>query len=102
DPLMIAMHKMAEPYGEARDDYTIFASLAERLGCGEAFTEGRDEEGWLRHLYETTRAGLEERGHAAPTFDEFWQRGELMLPQRPHDGGLMRAFREDPAGRPLA
>ena len=102
DPLMIAMHKMAEPYGEARDDYAIFAALAERLGCGEAFTEGCDEEGWLRHLYEATRVGLEERGYDAPTFDEFWARGELMLPQRPHDGGVMRAFREDPEGRPLA
>ena len=28
------------PIGEARDDYAIFADLAERLGAREAFTEG--------------------------------------------------------------
>lgn len=28
DPLMIAMHRLAEPYGEARDDYAIFAALS--------------------------------------------------------------------------
>ena len=32
DPLLVAMHKLAEPYGEAKDDYAIFAGLAERLG----------------------------------------------------------------------
>ena len=42
------MHKAIEPVGESRDDYTIFADLAERLGCRETFTEGRDENDWLR------------------------------------------------------
>lgn len=41
DPLMIAMHRIAEPFGLARDDYDIFADLAERLGAREPFTEGR-------------------------------------------------------------
>src|SRR4051794_18657372 len=34
DPLMIAMHRAVAPYREARDDYDIFAGLAERLGIG--------------------------------------------------------------------
>ncbi|MFC4169269.1 molybdopterin guanine dinucleotide-containing S/N-oxide reductase [Teichococcus aestuarii] len=101
DPLLIAMHQLAKPFGEARDDYAIFAGLAERLGCGDAFTEGRDARGWLRHLYETTRAALAERGETAPSFEEFWRDGELALPQAPDDGGILRAFREDPAANPL-
>ena len=48
DPLLVAMHPVAEPYGEARDDYAIFAGLAERLGAREAFTEGRTSRQWLR------------------------------------------------------
>jgi len=101
DPLMVAMQRIAEPIGQARDDYDIFADLAERLGRREAFTEGRGTRDWLRHLYEKTRAALQARGDDAPDFDTFWSRGELRLPQRPDDGGILRAFRDDPAGHPL-
>ena len=38
----MAMPKLAEPYAQSRDDYTTFAALAERLGFGEQFTEGRN------------------------------------------------------------
>jgi biotin/methionine sulfoxide reductase len=41
DPLLIAMHRVAEPFGEARDDYEIFTALAERVGAADRFTEGR-------------------------------------------------------------
>ncbi|MDP2004320.1 MAG: molybdopterin guanine dinucleotide-containing S/N-oxide reductase [Rubrivivax sp.] len=101
DPLMVAMHRIAAPHGQARDDYAIFSALAERLGCTPAFTEGRSARDWLRHLYEKTRAGLEAQGLDAPDFDSFWARGELLLPQQADDGGILRAFREDPAGHPL-
>lgn len=101
DPLLVPMHQLAEPYGEARDDYAIFSDLAERLGDREAFTEGRDVRQWLEHLYEPTRAGLLERGLPAPSFDEFWSSDGFDLPQRPDDGGPMRAFRNDPDAAPL-
>ena len=32
DPLLVAMHRVITPYGEARDDYEIFTGLSERLG----------------------------------------------------------------------
>ena len=40
-------HRAVAPQGEARDDYRIFAELADRMGFGQAFTEGRTEEQWL-------------------------------------------------------
>src|SRR5881227_3029653 len=83
DPLMVAMHRIAEPFGLARDDYEIFADLADRLGAREPFTEGRTSRQWLEHLYEPTRASLEARGLEAPDFDEFWKRGSLVMPQQP-------------------
>jgi biotin/methionine sulfoxide reductase len=101
DPLLVAMHRLAHPFGEARDDFSIFTTLAERLGCAQAFTEGRSADEWLRHLYKTTQDALVAQGLEAPDFDTFWQNGELLLPQRPHDGGAIRAFRDDPEGKPL-
>jgi biotin/methionine sulfoxide reductase len=101
DPLMIAMQKIAEPFGEARDDYDIFTALSQRMGCAEAFTEGRTTEQWLRQMYRTTQDALAAAGFDAPDFDAFWAKGELLLPQSPHDGGAVRAFRANPAKHPL-
>jgi biotin/methionine sulfoxide reductase len=102
DPLMVAMHRIAAPYAEARDDFTIFTALAQRLGCEATFTEGRDALGWLRHLYGRTRDDLRAKGYPAPSFEEFWAAGEITLPQAEDDGGIFRAFRDDPVGAPLA
>jgi biotin/methionine sulfoxide reductase len=98
DPLMVAMHRIAEPYGQARDDYAIFSDLAARLGVAEKFTEGRTARQWLEHLYEPTRAALVAKGLPAPDFETFWRQGELLLPQAADDGGMLRAFRNDPLG----
>ena len=56
------LNKVIEPMGEARTDYWALSRLAERLGIGVEFTEGRDEQAWLRQLlaqsgidYETFR-----------------------------------------------
>ncbi|MGD9945383.1 MAG: molybdopterin guanine dinucleotide-containing S/N-oxide reductase [Burkholderiaceae bacterium] len=102
DPLVVAMHRIAEPLGAARDDYEIFTALADRLGRREAFTEGRDTRQWLMHLYERMRTALQAQGVAAPEFETFWQNGELLLPQRADDGGPLRRFRQDPEANPLS
>jgi biotin/methionine sulfoxide reductase len=96
DPLLVPMQRIAPPYGEARDDYEIFADLAERLGAREAFTEGRNVRQWLEHLYEPTRKALAESNLPAPSFDEFWASDGLTVPQAPDDGGQLRRFRDDP------
>ena len=101
DPLLVAMHPVARPFGEARDDYAIFSDLARRLGAEQAFTEGRTTRQWLEHLYEPTRLALAAKGQPAPDFETFWQAGSLDLPQLPDDGGNLRRFRNDPAGSPL-
>lgn len=100
DPMLIAMKAAFAPFGEAKDDFEIFALLAERMGSREAFTENRTSEEWLRHLYEPTRDALALGGHDAPTFDEFWERGEVDLPVDRNPGLLLRFF-ADPAKHPL-
>lgn len=98
DNLVIAMKRLIEPIGQARDDYDIFADIARHLGAFEAFTENRTSHEWLAHLFETTRDALAQGGHDAPDFETFWQRGELYLPLKADDGGPAHAFRQDPAG----
>jgi biotin/methionine sulfoxide reductase len=101
DPLMVAMHPAAEPFGQSRDDYTIFSDIAARLGLHATFTEGRSADDWLRHLYETTRSALECQGYQPPDFDTFWKQGELTVPTLPWDGGVVRGFRRDPVANTL-
>ncbi|HEX5320887.1 MAG TPA: molybdopterin-dependent oxidoreductase, partial [Stellaceae bacterium] len=101
DPLLVTMHRAVPPYREAYDDYDIFAGLAERLGFGGAFTEGRTAREWLAEIYEPTRRAMAERGINAPSFDQFWEDGELVLPVQDWDGGIVREFRRDPEGAKL-
>ncbi|WP_321948006.1 molybdopterin-dependent oxidoreductase [Paraburkholderia sp. J10-1] len=100
DPFMFAMEKIVEPYGDARDDYDIFADLAAGIGVGEAFTEGRSSAEWLRYIYEPTRKELADKGWYAPDFDTFWQKQRIDLPLSPVPGMVTR-FHQDPAAHAL-
>jgi biotin/methionine sulfoxide reductase len=102
DPFLIAMHRAVAAYGQARDDYDIFADLAAALGVAQRFTEGRDETGWLRHLYDGWRARAADRGGPAlPSFDEFWRIGVVEVPGAEGDLVLLEEFRADPDRAPL-
>jgi biotin/methionine sulfoxide reductase len=101
DACLIAMRQAVQPWGEARNDFAIFADLAAALGAGERFTEGRDEMAWLRHLYEGWRARVADDSGAAPPFDEFWATGFLELSGADDDLVLFKQFRADPEGTPL-
>ncbi|MGA9375841.1 MAG: molybdopterin-dependent oxidoreductase [Mycobacterium sp.] len=92
DPLLVAMPALTKPYAQSRDDYTAFATLAERLGVGEQFTEGRTARQWLTHMYEKWSASVD---FAAPSFDQFWADGQLRLPTEP-GLTLLADFRTDP------
>ena len=61
DRMFFPMPALTRPHGEARDDYAIFAELADRLGVGKDFTEGRTAMEWLRHLYDEWRDSLASR-----------------------------------------
>jgi biotin/methionine sulfoxide reductase len=99
DPYLTAMHRYAQPYALAHDDYDTFSELSRRLGVDAEFTEGRDASGWLRHLYEDWR-GRYGPGRA-PGFDTFWQVGRIDV-DVPTPGVLLEAFRADPTGSPIA
>ena len=99
--LLVAMKPAMAPLGEARDDYAIFTALATRLGHGETYTEGRDTMGWLRHLYDTSRAANTKRGIALPAFDDFWRDG--LADMTGHDAPriMLEDFVRNPQAHPL-
>lgn len=101
DPTFFPMPALTEPAGEARDDYAIFAALAQRLGVGEAFTEGRDTMGWLRHLYDSWQAGLADDGIRVVDFDTFWASESIRIPVLNERQVLFSDFRHAPDDHPL-
>ena len=98
---IVAMKRVIEPVGEARDDFRIFTDLAGRLGVGEEFTEGRDAAEWLRHLYEESRERGAKAGVELPGFDTFWQQGMVDLLPAPGSHVMLQEFRRDPVANPL-
>ncbi|MFH1086718.1 MAG: molybdopterin-dependent oxidoreductase [Chloroflexota bacterium] len=50
DAHLFFSQQAVQALGEARNDYWIFSQLAERLGLGQAYTQGRDERQWMAHL----------------------------------------------------
>lgn len=93
---LMAMHQAVEPEGQARADFDIFAALAERLGVHAQFTEGRDEQAWLRHIYDGVRDQVAADGETMPAFDDFWTAGGFSS-SRPPTGHIPFAdFRADP------
>lgn len=67
DRQLVPMHRVVEPHAEAMSDHEIFAGIAEQLGLGDEFTEGRTADEWVEHLYEM----YVEQNPGAPTYDDF-------------------------------
>ncbi len=103
DDYLFHMPALISPVGQARDDYAIFAGLAERLGAGERFTEGREAAAWIAHLYAGFRDGATAAGIEVPTLEELrarnWVRLETQAEEQPKP--VLRRFRADPEGAPL-
>ena len=80
DRFVRAMHQAIPPIAEARNDMDMLADVAEELGYRERFTEQRNEEAWLRHLYDRWRRVCATQGFEAPDYDTFWQEGHVEVP----------------------
>jgi biotin/methionine sulfoxide reductase len=94
DRFVVAMHKAIDPVGNARNDFDIFLDLARRLGCEDAFAEGRDETEWLRHIYGAFRERAQ--SNLVPGFDTFWDKGWVEIPPRADEYVLLAEFRDRP------
>jgi len=101
DTVVYAMRQAIPPVGEARSDFDIVAGVAERLGHGAAFTEGRDELGWVQFLYESLAEQMAQEQVRMPPFAEFWEAGQTELPAAAKPFVLFEDFRKNPAAHPL-
>lgn len=102
EPMATPMHKAIEPVGESRNDYDVFSGLAQRLGFFEEFTEGRNEEEWLRHLWDQARQRAGQANFELPDFDTFWHEGPKEILKAEDKTVLLEAYRKDPRNNPLA
>jgi biotin/methionine sulfoxide reductase len=101
DRHMIAMKRAIDPVGEARSDYAIFSALSERLGTKDKFTEGRNEQAWLRHLYDESVVRARKFDITLPPFEAFWAEGFVEVPPPDEPPVMMKNFRNDPVAHKL-
>jgi len=96
---VLLMPPLVEPPGECRTDYRICAGVAERLGIGEAYTEGRDERGWVAWALDRFR---ESRFPDLPSLDRL-EASNVGVHARPvtEPAVALTGFRADPVAHPL-
>ena len=94
---MYPMHKAVDPQWEQRPSWEICRGIARELGLEDAYTEGRDQMGWIRWCYEETRRENPE----LPPFDDFWTQGPKQLFDVKWEPVMFSDFRKDPAKHPL-
>ena len=98
---VFAMRQAVAPMARSRSDYDIMRHISACLGVEDAFSEGRGEMAWLRHIYEDTRADARARlAFEMPEFDTFWEQGYVQVPTR---GNIVHlaGLRQDPDANKL-
>lgn len=110
DNHLIASRQVAPPNESARDDFDIFAGLAERLKTAlpddpdfkSAFTDDKTAEQWVRDLYQISKDRGDAKGYSLPEFDDFWEVGSVRLDPPTQAQVSLKDFRLDPEGNPLS
>ena len=101
DGFVVYMEQAIEPFGDSRNDYDIFRGIGRHMGVEEAFSEGRDEQQWLRWIYDRTRENAAAKHIEMPSLEELkrdrWI--EIMAPDQPQI--MLSTFRRDPEANPL-
>lgn len=100
------MKQVVSPQFEARNDFDVFADMAERLKPGghAAFTEGKSEMEWLKSFYETAQKSGRSARVRMPNFGQFWETNQLieMKVNKKSTRFVRHAeFRQDPIINPL-
>ncbi len=89
--VLVRMQKCIEPLGESKSDYEILTLLADRLGMGKLYTEGRTEDDWARGFWEISDF------NKVMSFDEFEKKGYYVVPvaEDYKEAPALRWFYED-------
>ena len=95
---LMLSEKLIEPEFERRSDYDWLCDVAQKLGIGERFSEGRDEQQWVAHIWEKTREACADL--ALPGFAALREQRHFYFKEPPYV-----AFEEnirDPDNHPFA
>jgi anaerobic dimethyl sulfoxide reductase subunit A len=97
---VLVMPKTVEPLAESRSDYRICSEIAERLGIGRAYTEGRSERDWVEWALGEFRRT---RFPGVPALDAF-EKGNTGVYSVPvtNPAVAFADFRRDPVTHPLS
>ncbi len=89
--------KAIEPMYECRTIYDMMAQLADRMGVGEKFTEGKSQEDWLRQIVAESRQNIPD----LPNYEDLKAAG-IWKTENP-DGPIvpLADFRADPVKNKL-
>jgi trimethylamine-N-oxide reductase (cytochrome c) len=103
---LVPMKQVVEPQGEARNDFDVFADMAELLAPGgrEVYTEGKTEMEWLYQFYKAAQQGGRAQRIAMPNFSKFWEDNQLIeMKWNEKNAQFVRyaEFRENPIMNPL-
>ena len=101
DNALVPMPASAEPPGEARAEFDVYADLAERLGTAEQFSEGLDSDGWLRRIWDQTQKAASASGESIPDWQTFISGDFVELKDPSPTQVFMAEFRQDPEANPL-
>ena len=101
DAYAVHMDQILPTFADSRTDHRIFAGIARQLGFDEEFTENRDEQEWLRLLYQQTKDNPNSGGANLPHFDEFVKKGWFKVDDPTKPGIMLEPFIKDPEKYPL-
>jgi anaerobic dimethyl sulfoxide reductase subunit A len=92
----INMPKVIEPLYESKSDYDICAEIANKLGVGQDYTQGKTAEDWVQEWV----AAAQKADSKFPSYAEFAAKGYYQW-QYPDIHDSMADFRADPGANPL-
>ena len=96
--IMIA--QAIDPLYESRSSIEVTGAIAERMGIGDEFAEGKKTtEDWARWVQDTAR---ENNPGMFPTFDELIEQGVFRYTSPDGPTVALKEFRDDPEANPLA
>lgn len=101
DPYVVSMSKLTEPYGQARNDFEIFAGIARAMEIEADFTDGRNPEDWQRWIYEQTQSRAKAVDIDIPDYDQFRKDGWFKLDAPVDPIVMLSDFRADPVANKL-
>ncbi len=101
---IMPMKQVIKPLYESKPTYEIFSMLADKLGHGKAFTEGKSEMEWVKSFYNAAKKQADGKKLSMPDFDTFWAENkqvEFPVTEEAKQWTRHADYREEPLFEPL-